>query len=676
MDADQLLRPHAALTDEIIRIVGLHRADWTRMGDPLLVGFARFCQRLPASEAHHHAHPGGLLEHSLDVATRALRLRQGLMLPHGGDAEDIARLKSRWSYTVLAAALLHDIGKPISDLDITCGNARGEGSWYPLAGSLPEQGMDWYRVKFVEGRGYDLHQRLAVLLLQKLIPAEAIAWLSAPGGPMSELMAYLSGEAKAGALVDLVTRADRQSVAANLMTGPRVRFACARDVPLIERLMAGLRGMLASGLMPLNRDGAGGFVAEGCIWLVCKRTADELREYLEKNELAAPDGAPGLPSSFKNDRIFDTFQEYGALTPNPATGGAVWTVQVSDAGWSHTLTMLRFPLEQLYPRDRIPSVFAGGITVVEKKAAGGTGTTSATGTAPVAEFDNGFSSQPLAKEPASSNAAQEESPEPPSVPPAVDALAGLRALIDGGETTETANPTPLHAKAESQTPIPPTDDSDDSFLDAHDVPMDADDRRTTTSRQNAAPTKAPQTGRSAPAIKQPKIPSPQVLAPVAPHTPPPPSTTGSIPEDAKRLMAWIQEGIGNGSLVYNVPGALVHFVDEGGAILMLLVSPRIFRHHLESIGAGATGEPEDKIGAALQKAFFRAGWHRAGPKKTNIQRYRVRRRNSEDGSLLSVVVIPHPERFVNPLPPPNPHIAPFVSPVDDSGSKPIKRAKE
>lgn len=681
MDADQLLRPHAALTDEIIRIVGLHRADWTRMGDPLLVGFARFCQRMPASEAHHHAHPGGLLEHSLDVATRALRLRQGLMLPHGGDAEDIARLKSRWSYAVLAAALLHDIGKPISDLDITCGNARGEGSWYPLAGSLPEQGMDWYRVKFVKGRGYELHQRLAVLLLQKLIPAEAIAWLSAPGGPMSELMAYLSGEAKAGALVDLVTRADRQSVAANLMTGPRVRFACARDVPLIERLMAGLRGMLASGLMPLNRDGAGGFVAEGCIWLVCKRIADELREYLEKNELAAPDGAPGLPSSFKNDRIFDTFQEYGALTPNPATGGAVWTVQVSDAGWSHTLTVLRFPLEILYPRDRIPNAFVGAITVVEKK------TMAPTRTPPVAEIDNdqnGFSSPPTAEEPmaatapaSSTNAAQEEFPEPPRVPPAFDALAGLRALIDGEETTETANPTPQHAKVGSRTPILP-DEADGEFLDDHDASMEADDGRTKTS-QNATPAKAPKAGRSATAIKQPKIPSPQVLAPVAPHTPPPPSTTGTtgnIPEDAMRLMAWIQEGLGNGTLVYNVPGALVHFVDEGGEILMLLVSPRIFRHHLESIGAGATGEPEDKIGAALQKAFFRAGWHRAGPKKTNIQRYRVRRRNSEDGSLLSVVVIPHPERFVNPLPPPNPHIAPFFSPVDDSSSKPIKRVKE
>jgi hypothetical protein len=122
-------------------------------------------------------------------------------------------------------------------------------------------------------------------------------------------------------------------------------------------------------------------------------------------------------------------------------------------------------------------------------------------------------------------------------------------------------------------------------------------------------------------------------------------------------MAWIQTGIATGDLVYNVTGALIHFVEEDSSTVMLLVSPRIFRHYLESIGECNTGEPEDKLGSILQKEFFKAGWHRLGPKKTNILRYRVqRRKNSGEGSLLSVVVIPSPERFVNPVPPPNPYI--------------------
>lgn len=663
MDAGPLLQPHAALSDDIIRIVGLPWADWKRMGAPLLDGFAGFCQRLPASEAHHHAHPGGLLEHSLDVAARALRLRQGLMLPPGADAEDISRLKSRWSYAVLVAALLHDIGKPLSDLSITCGNARDEGPWHPLAGSLPEQGMDWYRVEFVRGRSYSLHQRLAVLLLQKLVPAHAIAWLSAPGGPMRDLMAYLSGEARAGTLADLVTQADRQSVAANLMEGPRVRFASARDVPLIERLMAGLRGMSAEGLLPLNRDGAAGFVKDGSIWLVCKRTADELREYLQKNELAAPDGAPGLPSSFKNDRVFDTFQEYGALTPNPSTGGAVWTVQVSDSTWAHSLTMLRFPLEQIYQPDRVPGDFPGTIKVVEKK------TVAAPDAATVPAGEADFATPASASEAVGEG--QDDKPE-------LDALSSLRDLIDGAVNSDLL-PQPSSGSALPQrngfvtvTLAPPP--SDDGFLDDHEALLDVVEEPVTANqakRKETAPARPQQASRAV--VKQPRVPSPQVLAPVVPHTAAPPrSGPDNTPENAKRLMAWIQEGIGNGTLVFNVSGALIHFVEERkenneepSETLMLLISPRIFRHYLESIGESATGEPEDKIGAALQRDFFKAGWHRAGPKKMNIMRYRVKRRNGEDGSLLSVVVIPQPERFVNPVPPPNPYIVAFTNAVHD-----------
>ncbi len=116
LPAESLLQPHASLVTEITRVVGLPTPVWNSLGDPLLTRFAEFCQRMPASEAHHHAHPGGLLEHTLDVAVRALRLRQGLMLPPGADAEDISRLKSRWSYAVLAAALLHDIGNPLASV--------------------------------------------------------------------------------------------------------------------------------------------------------------------------------------------------------------------------------------------------------------------------------------------------------------------------------------------------------------------------------------------------------------------------------------------------------------------------------------------------------------------------------------------------------------------------------
>lgn len=43
--------------------------------------FAELAQLFPASENHHHAHAGGLLDHSLEAACYAARLRQSYLFP-------------------------------------------------------------------------------------------------------------------------------------------------------------------------------------------------------------------------------------------------------------------------------------------------------------------------------------------------------------------------------------------------------------------------------------------------------------------------------------------------------------------------------------------------------------------------------------------------------------------
>ncbi len=47
--------------------------------------YAGFVQRLPASEARHHAGLGGMLDHGLEVALQALLIRRGKLLPVGAE---------------------------------------------------------------------------------------------------------------------------------------------------------------------------------------------------------------------------------------------------------------------------------------------------------------------------------------------------------------------------------------------------------------------------------------------------------------------------------------------------------------------------------------------------------------------------------------------------------------
>jgi integrating conjugative element relaxase (TIGR03760 family) len=586
---------------------GLAPANFERDYGQTIGLFMAFVQLLPASESHHHAQPGGLLLHALETSNIALHLRRAQVLPPGVAPEDIQRREHRWTFGVFLAALIHDVGKPLADLHIVIAKQRGEGTWSPLAGTMAECGATRYRVMFGSARvphegapgvgNYAAHQRMGIFLLQRLVPQSTLAWLSEDAELLSQLTAFLSGEDKSNAVAWIVTQADRESVRLNLLTGPRTRFATARAVPLIERLMEALRRMLAEGgCLPLNRPGAAGFVADGQVWFVSKRLADEVRAYLAAHESAA-----GIPGPEKNDRLFDVWQEYGALVANPETGGAIWRVRVQADGFDQVLTLLRFPLEKLYSNPAsYPASFAGRvIPLVDAREA---------------------SLLAAAEERAPTAAGAEIGSTPQDgghFSPVVVPSSGLPPMPNPGGEPE---PAPVAAEEFLE--------EDDA---THFLPRPPDGHR-------IAPMRLPDKPLKLDRLAKPKA-----------------SAQGPS-EAALRFMGWLQQGLANGSIAHNETGAMVHFVAEG----MLLISPRIFRHFAERFGEKGDGTPsnlvEDKLGTGIQREVIKAGWHLLGPKKTNVHKYQVVRRNGRGGSQLSVMIIREPQRFIEPVPPANPHL--------------------
>ena len=347
--------------------------------------YAEFVQLMPASESHHHAHAGGLLAHTLETLLAAMTWRNGHFLPPGAHIEQIDAERDVWTYVVFFAALLHDIAKPMTDLRIQWRVARMTEAlrWTPLAGNLVQltrqrEGAE-YRVAFTpkSQRDYNAHSRLAVTLLGQIVPSTALTFLAETPEAMDVLTRYLSGHDKTSLLAQIVRRADQASTGRSLREGNRARFATARSVPLVELLMQAMRTMLKSGTeLPLNRSGAAGWVYDGSVWFVAKRLADSVRQWIAAN---APDEA--IPGEAKNDRLFDTWQEYACIIPNPASGQAVWYVTVQGgeheagagqgdreetgaAGYTHKLTMLRFSLEKLYEHEaEYPPAMAGRIEI-------------------------------------------------------------------------------------------------------------------------------------------------------------------------------------------------------------------------------------------------------------------------------------------------------------------------
>ena len=185
----------------------------------------------------------------------------------------------------------------------------------------------------------------------------------------------------------------------------------------------------------------------------------------------------------------------------------------------------------------------------------------------------------------------------------------------------------------SASKVPSSPDDDDDLLD--------DDDTATVEEQRARRTRVS-------------------ARPVVPYVEVPPMAGDVEPgEIALEFMAWLQRGVGDGSIKYNEAGAMVHFVALG----MLLISPRVFREFAaRSVGAeDGSGPAIERQGMVVQREVLRARWHRAGAGRTNIHAFAVLKRGGVMAGKLAAVVIEHPERWFNPVPPTNPSIQTLTS---------------
>ncbi len=89
-----LLRPESAasllatprrqkLLEHIWQRTSLSRRQFATLYRTPLEHYAELVQQFPASESHHHAYHGGMLDHGLEIIAYALKLRQSHLLPAG-----------------------------------------------------------------------------------------------------------------------------------------------------------------------------------------------------------------------------------------------------------------------------------------------------------------------------------------------------------------------------------------------------------------------------------------------------------------------------------------------------------------------------------------------------------------------------------------------------------------
>ena len=342
---------------EIRRLSSVSDHYWSTLYQQAITTAAELIQLIPASGSHHHAGPGGLLTHTIEVCANTMRIAKAYQLPLGVGPEERARLDQVWRYGLFAAALLHDMGKTLALVQITLTMKDGScSSWSPYLGKMPETTQS-YRIQF-QPADYQLYHQLSVSLMD-ILPGQARHWLLQDKKLIKQLMAWLSSDPyECGVIGEIVRQADGESTAADLkLGGHKVRFPGAFQLPMIDRLMTALRHLLNDGTLKLNRNGAAGWIYQGNAYLVCRTMANAVQSYLQDN------GANDIPSD--PTRLYDTWQEHGYAQEN-ADGGAIWKIAIDGEDYQLNLTVMVFEARRLFKVGHTPADMKGSITVLSQ----------------------------------------------------------------------------------------------------------------------------------------------------------------------------------------------------------------------------------------------------------------------------------------------------------------------
>ncbi|MBC3478083.1 MobH family relaxase [Pseudomonas taiwanensis] len=306
--------------------------------------YATYVQQLPASESHHHAYPGGMLDHGLELVACSLKLRQSYLLPSGAAPEDQAAQADAWSAAIAYGALLHDIGKIAVDLQVEYQNGE---RWHPWHGPLNQP----YRFRYHPDRDYLLHGAASGLLYIQILTPPLLDWLSSYPTLWRHLLNLLADHYEhAGTLGELVLQADRVSTAQNIGANPTKALQAPKH-SLQHHLLTGLRHLVKNEFK-LNQPGAAGWLTEDHLWLVSKTATDKLRAYLLAQSV------DGIPSS--NIALFDELQSHG-LVDATDEGKAVWSAAVTDGDWQHRFTFLRLRPDLIWADEPRPDYFSGTV---------------------------------------------------------------------------------------------------------------------------------------------------------------------------------------------------------------------------------------------------------------------------------------------------------------------------
>ncbi|WGW01761.1 MobH family relaxase [Vibrio sp. YMD68] len=264
---------------------------------PVIKNVLNLVNLLPASQYHHHSAPGGLLYHLFDVSKRSSQAsRMSHMGSSIGNLQSGQRCVTQREVACSLAAIVHDVGKVITDMIVTNGQKGEERlQWSPLSGLPLEQWgaeksngivyVDW------KSKRHNDHKLGSVAISTKLIPERTWHWLTdcVEGQDICvELWSAISGTGGDNPIKRVVAQADIDSVKFDLSFQYKNWSLEPIRRPISDLISIQIKYLISNNVWEINRKCAVIWFVDDVLYISWAKAATELAEYLGDFEYSIP----------------------------------------------------------------------------------------------------------------------------------------------------------------------------------------------------------------------------------------------------------------------------------------------------------------------------------------------------------------------------------------------------
>lgn len=207
-----LLRAHTGSITNIRAMIGVPQPHWRHLYQPLFAAFAELVQGLSVPDDPQQQEPGGSLQRAVERVGLALKLRRGHVLPPAKEPEAVAEEQDVWTYAVVAAALLYDVGAILTDHCVTL-YGRDQlplAVWSPWVGPMTQTRAKRYRAEFRRSDNNELHNAVTPIIVNHVLPSDGLRWLGCHQDAFAAWLSAIGGKSAGCRIIaDIVRQADQ-----------------------------------------------------------------------------------------------------------------------------------------------------------------------------------------------------------------------------------------------------------------------------------------------------------------------------------------------------------------------------------------------------------------------------------------------------------------------------------